>query len=264
MKISQKIFQVKAWFKYRLLAKNKHGLHSPFVYRWYSNIADTQKEYYAFNALRDLRNDLTRQNQKVNIVDFGAGSSISNQRIKKVSSILSHSVKSELAAQRLFKMVDMAQPKTTLELGTSLGITTLYLAMAKREAIVYTLEGSPEIFALAQHHRNSLGINNIEGIEGPFMKTLPPLLQRVDSLDFVFLDGHHQKQATMDYWTMIHPKLSSKAVVVIDDIHWSIGMQEAWEEIKNSPKVRVSIDLYDMGVVFLDVELNSQHFILSV
>jgi predicted O-methyltransferase YrrM len=264
LKIFQKIFQVKAYLKYLFSAQNKHGLHSPFVYRWYSNLVDKQKEYYSFEALRELRYQNSKQHRKLRINDFGAGSSVNNGSSKRISSILAQAVKPESSAIRLFKMVDMAQPAVILELGTSLGLTTLYMALAKKQAKVYTLEGSPEIFEVALQNRRSLKVENIIGIEGPFHKTLPDLLAKVEHLDFVFIDGHHQKEATLGYFKMILSKLSSKAVVVVDDIHWSNGMEEAWNEIIQSDKVRISIDLYDMGVAFFDEEFKKQHFILKV
>lgn len=264
MKISQKIFQAGAYFKYLLKAQNKHGLHSPFVYRWYSNIVAKNKEYYSFAALRELRYQNSVQDRKLKILDYGAGSSINNASSKKISTILAQSVKPEQSAIRLFKMVDMAQPAVVLELGTSLGLTTLYLAMAKTDATVYTLEGSPEIFEMAEQNRRAMGVKNIVGIEGPFHKTLPDLLEKLRQLDFVFIDGHHQREATINYFNQIVPKLGKKAVVVVDDIHWSKGMEAAWNEIRMNARVKVSIDLYDMGVVFFDEELNKQHFILRV
>lgn len=246
------------------MAKNRHGLHSPFVYRWYENIADPHKEYYAFNALRELRNDLSRDSGVLKIEDFGAGSSNSNQREKKISTILAHSVKSESSAQRLFKMVDMAAPEIILELGTSLGLTTLYLAKSRPGAKIYTLEGSPEICAVAKKHFERFGAGNVTALEGPFDRILPGLLSQLPKIDFVFLDGNHQFDSTLNYWTMILPKLSEKAVVVVDDIHWSQGMQDAWQEIIKHERVRVSIDLFEMGVLFLDKELSRQEFILKV
>ena len=264
LRVFQKIFQVKAWLKYRWRAGNRHGLHSPFVYRWYENIADSRKEYYVFNDLRDLRNELSLNTTMLPIQDFGAGSSLNNRKKKKVSQILSHSVKAESSGQRLFKMADMAEPGVILELGTSLGLSTLYLAMARKKSKVYTLEGSPEIHQLAKQNFEKLGAKNIMALEGNFDLVLPTLLSTLPEVDFVFMDGNHQYDSTLKYWEWLLPKLSRKAVVVLDDIHWSKGMQDAWEEILKSNRVRISVDLYDMGVLFLDPELKRQDFVLSV
>jgi len=264
LRILQKIFQASAWIRYKFSGKNLHGLHSPFVYRWYQNLIDTEKEYYCFSRLRDLRNEMQLDTSKINIVDFGAGSSMMNSKSKKISQILSHSVKGEQAAQRLFKMVDMAQPKIVLELGTSLGITTAYLASACVNAKVYTLEGSPELYDLARKNHLKLGLKNIVGLQGEFESNLNLLLSQNEPIDFVFLDGNHQMEATLNYWKMLLPKLGTQAVVVFDDIHWSEGMERAWQSIVKSSQVSISIDLYDMGVVFLNKEFEKQHFTLLV
>jgi predicted O-methyltransferase YrrM len=74
-------------------------------------------------------------------------------------------------------------------------------------------------------------------------------------LDFVFFDANHQKQPTLQYFNQCIAKANKNGIFVFDDIHWSEGMEQAWEIVKQHPKVTTSIDLYHMGILFFNPEL---------
>ena len=40
-------------------------------------------------------------------------------------------------------------------------------------------------------------------------------------------------------------------------------MEEAWNEIKNHEKVRVSIDLFKMGLIFFKKELSYEQYVIK-
>ena len=158
-------------------------------------------------------------------------------------------------------MVKYYQPATVVELGTSLGITTSYLSLAKADANLITMEGSGEIARIAKLNFKTLGLKNIELIEGNFDNTLSPNVSRLSSVDFAFIDGNHRKEPTERYFRELLPKTNNDSILVFDDIHWSSEMEAAWETIKNNTAVTCSIDLFFIGLVFFRKEFQEkQHF----
>ena len=161
----------------------------------------------------------------------------------------------------LYRIARFFKPRTILELGTSFGITTSYLAKAAPAAKVYTLEGSPAIARIARQNFSSLSIHNITLVEGDFDNTLSPLLGRLQAVDLAFVDGNHQKIPTISYFEQLLEKKNEDSVFIFDDIYWSPGMEEAWKAIKDHAAVTLSIDLFFVGIVFFKQGFKEkQHF----
>lgn len=249
------------FIKYKAKAHNLHGLHSPFVYNLYENVIGSEQQYYFFLNAEILRNDLLQNETTIEKIELGTG----NKRNKKirVSKIAKTALKSSKEAQLMFKLVNYFQPKNILEIGTSLGLTTSYIAAANSNSNVVTLEGCPNTLAIAKSNFEKLRINNVTTQLGNFDEILPMVLNEFPILDFVFFDGNHRYQPTINYFNLCLNKSNENSVFVFDDIHWSAEMTEAWEEIKKHKKVSVTIDLFSVGLVFFRSQQVKQHFILK-
>jgi predicted O-methyltransferase YrrM len=180
---------------------------------------------------------------------LGAGSHVNNNRQKKISDIAHNALKPPKLAQLLYRLAADWKPRNIIELGTCLGTTTLYLQKAAPDAKVYTLEGCPETAKIAVE---TFGKGEIAAkpIVGNFDDTLAGVIDGLPELDLVFVDGNHQKDATLKYFEWCLPKVHENTLLIFDDIYWSEGMKEAWEEIKNHPQVSVTVDLFWIGLVF--------------
>ena len=255
--------QASRYLKYYLTAGNAHGLHSPFVYDLYTRVITNPHPYYVFEDIEELRLDLLDSEGMIDVTDFGAGSRVFKSNRRSVAKIARHVVKSAKYGTLLFRLVNHFKPRQILELGTSLGITTLYLAMADRNSEVHTLEGCPETLAVAKAQFETMDAKHIRTYEGPFEKQLPLALSNLEALDFAFIDGHHTKAATLDYFEQCLPKVHAGTVMVMDDIHWSDEMEEAWKTLKAHPRVTISIDLFQVGLIFFREEHEEkEHFTL--
>ena len=215
---------------------------------------EDRRDYYAFTSIETLRKLLLKDNKQLNINDLGAGSKIVKGKKRKIKSIASTSLSSPSSCQILFKIVNLFKPNTILEVGTSLGISTLYQHFAAMNAKFITLEGADEIADQAKKNFKKLNVNSIDLIRGDFNETLPIALKKLETLDYLFLDGNHRKAPTLSYFEQCLEFAHEKSIFVIDDIYWSEEMTEAWEEIKSHPKVTLSIDLFFFGVVFFRKE----------
>jgi len=262
--MQQKLYQIKQYIKHLRNAKSRfgHGVHSPFVYELIEQVFNHQGRYYAFHKIEQVREQLLKEKKIITIEDFGAGSSQTKSNKRAISDIARSALLQKEHAQLLFRLVNRFRPSTILELGTSLGTTTAYLALARKTAQVYTFEGSPEISRIAKRNLDYIKLKNVQLITGPFDKKLPLALDRIETVDFAFIDGNHTYEATIRYFEMLLNKSSERSVFVFDDIYWSEGMTKAWKQIIKHPKVTISIDLFRMGIIFFRPESTKEDFII--
>lgn len=242
-----------------------HGVHSPFVFDFIKNILNRNINKAEYIAIEQERESLKQNEKMLTLQDFGAGSVIENTKQRTVSSIAKNSLKSKKYAQLIYKIAKHYQPKRILELGTCLGITTAYLAQANDEAVITTMEGANEVANEAQLVFNTLKLHNIEIVKGNFDNTLPDCIahwkQTGEKLDLVFVDGNHREEATINYFMQLLPLMHNDSIMIFDDVHWSKGMENAWETITNHSAVTLSIDLFFIGIVFFKNEFKQkQHF----
>jgi predicted O-methyltransferase YrrM len=239
-----------------------HGMHSPFVFDFIINVLNDKKEYSAYTSIEQLRNQLKKDNRILEIKDFGAGSVVNKTNHRSVAEIARNAAKPKKLAQLLFRIVNYYQPKTMIELGTSLGISAAYIASGNANGKLITIEGSKAIAEIADKNFRSLGLSNIELITGNFDIILPHILEKI-SPGFVFIDGNHRAAPTLNYFQQLLEKRSESSLFIFDDIHWSSEMESAWEEIKNHPSVLLTIDLFFIGLVFFRPEFKvKQDFII--
>jgi len=177
-----------------------------------------------------------------------------------LSQIAKTSLTSPRYARRLYHLVINMKASTMLEIGSSLGFTTAYLALANPNARIITLEGCPELCRKAREHYNRIGISNIEVMEGRFEETLPVALEKLGTVDLIYLDGNHHKESMLKYYEQCQTHINTKTVMVLDDIHASKGMEEAWDLIRARQEVRISLDLFYTGWLFYRKESSRQHF----
>ncbi len=260
--MSEQLRQIGSFIGHLVKARTRHGVHSPFVYDLIERVLRPRDEFPEFRAIEALRDDLLSSEQTIRVNDLGAGSRVFDLPIRRVADTARTALKQPQQAALLFRLARYFDVATVLELGTSFGISTLYLARGAENGRVHTIEGCPQTYRIAQHHFEQLRQRNIIPVLGSFRTKLPEVLQRIDRLDLAFLDGHHAKEPTVDYFEQCLAKSHNNSVFVLDDIHWSKGMEEAWEAIKSHPRVTVTIDLYNMGLVFLRSEQAKEHFTL--
>ncbi|SNC74710.1 Predicted O-methyltransferase YrrM [Hymenobacter gelipurpurascens] len=257
------LFQVLSYLRFLLRSGNTHGLHSPFVFGLYAHVVGHTGHFAAFEAIETRRQELLSSQKAIQVRDFGAGSHTGAGRTRRLRGIARTAAKPRVLAQLLFRLVNHFQPRTVLELGTSLGLTTAYLASADSRAHVLTFEGCPQTAEVARETFSGLGLHNVELVEGNLDETLAPALAALARpVDFAFFDGNHRYEPTMRYFELMNQHRTEDSVFVLDDIHWSEEMTRAWEAIKQHPEVTLTIDLFFIGLVFFRRKQPKQHFIL--
>ena len=217
-----------------------------------------------FEELKKLRKQLSVSAEMIAVTDFGAGSKKLNSTHRSIKQIVTHGIAPQKQAEFLYRFINFLNPKTVIELGTSVGLTSLYLSKAAPKAAVYTLEGCANLSRFSSELFKTHHVNNITSITGNFNDTLPTLLNALTTVDVLYIDGNHAYEPTMRYFELALQKKNDQSVFIFDDINWSEGMQQAWKEICSHPEVTLSLDFFFFGVVFFRREhKQKEHFILK-
>lgn len=264
--MNNKIFQVVEFIRYQIKASNSkgHGIHSPFLYEMVTQIFNNKNHFSDYSIIEKERKKLLSNQREIDVEDLGAGSIIIKTKKRKVKDIARTSLKPPKYAQLLYRLVKHYQYKSILELGTSLGITSAYLAKANHQATVYTFEGATTIATQAKQVLQNLKCSNVEISLGNFDETLPLFLSQFNKpLDFVFIDGNHQYEPTLNYFNQLLPHLQENSLVVLDDIHWSKPMHSAWKKIIQHAAVTMSVDLFVIGILIFRKDIKvKQDFVV--
>ncbi|MEI7499810.1 MAG: class I SAM-dependent methyltransferase [Bacteroidota bacterium] len=262
--MSRQIEAVVGYLKHSFKVQSKYHIHSPFVFDFYNQVLQNGRENPQYRVVNRLRKELETVSRFIKRKDLGANSKdySCDQRFVRVKDIAHHSSVSRKKGELLFRLIRHYKPSTILELGTSLGISTIYLSLAAPESRIITIEGCIDLANLARMNFDKAGLKNVHVITGNFDEMLGVAFVEMPSPDLIFFDGNHKKEPTLAYFNQSLQHIHPGTVLIIDDIHWSAGMTEAWNIIRCHPKVKVSIDTYHMGIIFFKEELSKEDFTL--
>jgi predicted O-methyltransferase YrrM len=255
------LWRVKQYTKYISKAKNRHGIHSPFVYQLLDEVIYDKTNYPEYEQVESTRHGLLNRKDEIEITDLGAGSTINTSNRRKVADIAKNSAKGGKWGELLFRLAKHFQPETMVELGTSLGIGALYQSLGNSGGKLTTFEGCPNTAAIAREQFAKANVNPTI-VEGNFDNTLQSFLDSTEKLDWAFIDGNHQQEPTIRYFEQCLAKCHNDSVLLFDDIYWSKGMAEAWQNIKADERVTVTLDLFQVGIVFLRKQQPKQDFVI--
>lgn len=220
----------------------------------------SQDDENIFKKIEEIREEIKAQNRPIELNDYGAGNPEDQRNeqqmyegVKKVTNtydLCSIGLKNEWARE-LYLLIKENKPKNILELGTCCGFSSIYMSEANESSTIFTIEGDCNVAEIARQNMLKAKCNNIKQFIGKFQDILEDVLEEIEEVDFAFIDGHHDKEATIKYYYQIKPYLSSNAIVVFDDISWSTGMEEAWNQIKQDIDIKEYQDLKKLGICYM-------------
>ena len=252
------MYQLIAYIKFLFNATNQHGVHSPFIFEFVTKCLYDTKKHEAYAKINQYRSDLLRSSILLQVNDLGEGSRVLDSNQRQVSKMIKTSSSSKKGSKLLLRLSKYFGFQNVLELGTSLGMGTFALALAHPKTSVTTIEGCANTSGFAKLKLDHQATKNVEFLVGNFADVIPDLKE--DHYDFIFFDGHHNKDATIQYFESLLPKAHNETLFVFDDIYWSKGMTEAWEYIKGHHSVSVTVDCFRLGFVFFRKEQANEHF----
>lgn len=251
--------RVRVLVRYISKAKTRHGIHSPFVYEFIEQVIQNRSGLGAANEVESLRRDLLNDQSLINYDDFGATGQSGHFTVSK---ICKKAAKSPLYTRLLYRISKKYKPTNILELGTSLGISASALATGNRNSHIISIEGSKEITEKAKANFEKLNLDSVQVIHGLFDEVLPTILINDIKFDLIYIDGNHSYEATKRYVEMLKPFLADQACIILDDIHWSAGMEKIWDELVNNSEITLSIDLFQIGLIWINRPQPKEHFVL--
>jgi predicted O-methyltransferase YrrM len=240
-------------------------VHSPFVFDLVTKCFYDKTKFPEYEVLKQYRNSLLANKNTIEVTDFGAGSRVFKSNSREISKIAQTAGISVKNAELLLRIVRYFQPESILEIGTSLGIATSALSLGNTSSKIISLEGCPKTQeqAKAQFQVSNLETKNIEFVNTEFSSYLKNFQLPTSNFQLIYFDGNHSKKATLEYFELLLPTITNNSVWIFDDIHWSTEMEDAWETIKKHPKVKVTIDTFQWGIVFFRAEQEKEHFIIN-
>jgi predicted O-methyltransferase YrrM len=256
------LFQIKSYLQFLWKSKNEHAVHSPFVFHLVTKCFYDKKPKPEYSILKEYKNSLLENKNTIEVTDFGAGSKVFKSNTRQISKIAKTAGITQKRAELLFRITNYFQPESILEIGTSLGLATSALALGNPKAKIITLEGCPETANQCQLQLQKFNINNVELIATEFSTYFKTQNPKPKTQDLIYFDGNHSKKATLDYFKLLLPTITNETLWIFDDIHWSPEMEAAWEIIKTHPKVTVTIDTFQWGLVFFRKEQPKEHFVI--
>ena len=285
------IYRVGSYLRHCLTAQHTggHGIHSPYLFEWVRLVMSDENSYYAWHEIEKVRAKMLADTREVEFMDYGAG----RKRVsledgsgtayglvyrdhRRVSDIAKGSLAKKKYAQMLARLVNwlgrplLTSPSrggignglTIVELGTSLGVTTAYLAAMDKRNKVITYEGCPAVAEIAKENWRALGIMNVDCRVGEI--DIEALANDLERVDVAFIDANHTYAGTRAYFKVLAEKVHTKSVLVVDDIHYNREMEKAWREICEDERVTSTMDLYQMGLVFFDKDYWKRDYRIKV
>jgi predicted O-methyltransferase YrrM len=252
------------FLKYALLSRHRlgYGIHSPFVFDLVSRVFRNKIDPDIVLNIENIRKQLLSDKRSIYIHDLGSGSGDRNTNLRKVSYIARNSAVPRKYGILLSRMAKEFGKPTIVEFGTSLGISTMYMAASCPEAIVYTIEGCRATSEIANENFRLAGIGNVRVFNGSFDEVLPLIKSTISEPGLVFIDGNHKKGPLIRYCMQMAEISCNSTVVIVDDIYSSFEMAEAWKELKQLKKVTLTLDIFRMGFLFFREGLNNVDYII--
>lgn len=245
--------------------RSGHGIHSPYVYDFVRKVIYNEDDIKPpENILRSVKL-LRRRQDKLKINDLGAGSRINNSDTRGISSIVKKSSVSLKQGALLLRLSTWYKPDTILELGTGLGISTAFLAAGSPSSKIHTIEGSFEKYTFAKKFLADSGFPSVELLNREFQDLYPDLVNKAKGRILLFIDGDHRYESSLTRsLALLKREDISEAILILDDIYWSKGMERAWRELMEVPEAVISIDMFYFGIIIKRSDIARQHFKIKI
>lgn len=253
-----------------------HGIHSPYLFQFVNGVVFNGDRVDVPETILRAHTDLRKERSFIPSADekvfLGAQSKVDSKEVRTIQSFVRRSSVNKAQGALLFRIVHWLNPEMIMELGTGLGVSTIYLAAGLGEDSdphlglfkVHTIEGDPARAVFSQELFKRLGLNGVKVHCGDVEKKVKELAAQLPGRFLVFVDANHKYDPTLRYLRLFINATSEESLIVLDDIYWSKGMCRAWNEVISWPEVRVSLDLFHMGILLLRKDLHKTHLKIKI
>lgn len=244
------LFKTTSYLRFLLAAQKKSNVQNKFLAALCAKVLNNTSSPPKSEDIEQHRQELLKSKAWLDVFDIGVGKTRPPKR--KIKRITEKSVSNTKKSWLLFNLVQFVKPDSIIELGTSFGVSAMYLALAAPDKDVYTVEACTQTLAIAQNAFEKLKFDNINASNASFEAELPNILKNIGKVDLIYFDGNHTKEATLKYFDAALPYVHEDTVFIFDDIHQTLPMYKAWKKIKANDKVSCTVNLFQMGLVFFN------------
>jgi predicted O-methyltransferase YrrM len=152
----------------------------------------------------------------------------------------------------LYLVAKNFQSKFAIELGSCAGISAIYLASSPYIKNLITVGGSEPLANIAQESLKKYPY--VKVVNSFFDEAIESEIEETNKkIDLAFIDGHHEKVATIHYYNRLLPFFEPGSVVIFDDISWSHDMHKAWNILSKRKEFSHAMDCGAVGVCILNI-----------
>jgi precorrin-6B methylase 2 len=255
------IYPAVAYFRHLLTASGTagHGVHSPYAFDFLTTVVRGSTDGRINREIETLRREMLSDTRRIRVTDLGAGSVTGVGDERGVAEIARTSALPKREAGLLARMIQGTEHRAQstglrdegiiMELGTSLGISTLALALAAPERKVVTVEGCPALAEIARENLRRHGASNAVVINMEFSAAFNRLKEEGQRISFAFIDGNHHGMALTEYVRKI-AEMGEEMTIVLDDIHLTKEMYLAWQSLAASGAAPATMETLRLGILF--------------
>jgi predicted O-methyltransferase YrrM len=237
------------FLQFSIHARTLDELDSPLLYQLAASLYHPPSILRtAERELLELRKTLRKDFTRIPNGSYGAGSRAGAGKSPTVGSLIDSAVSRPFKCRQLCSLIDYFGARHVLELGTSLGIMTRYMAQMPSVEYIHTVEGNP---AIAQYTRDHIFKNEskIWLEQNSFRSAIHSLISNERRFDLIYLDGSHTFTDTIEFVDLLNSILKDDGIIVVDDLYWSDQMGKAWEHILSNNTFNLKINCFHYGVI---------------
>jgi len=261
MHISRFFFRISSYWNYLLHAQNNAYIHSPFVFDFYQNVVLGGQ--ILDQDIISYKTYLASNNTKLHLNTIGAKKGNTAKYSRSVASHFQLTKTSKKEGALLFRIVSHYAIQNAIELGTSLGVSSLYIAKGNSHIKLKTIDFNTDTSEVLDQFLKNRSIQNIEIIIGTFEEQVARVAEQIKPIQLAYIDGDHSYEATIKNLDTISAHLDKTFFIVLDDIRWSKGMWRAWKQLIKNPLYNFTFDMGSIGVLIrIPNNATKQHYYL--
>jgi predicted O-methyltransferase YrrM len=180
---------------------------------------------------------------------------------KEIVGVVGHESIRPKQGALLFRLTNHFHSKSILQIGVSMGLSTLYLTSYKQGVKCVAMEKRPEYAAVARWVYEKAARTPIDLRIGDYHTILPGILEEMKIVDFIFFNTSRDTSNASLFNTCVE-HAQSNTVFVFEGIKSNCSMRKLWEMVCAHPEVTVTLDLYSMGIVFFNKKLHKRNYIV--
>jgi len=233
-----------------------HGIHSPFLFYLITEVIENKEKLPQFKSFKQLKKKV------LDLIDDSSDSSVKkiydqfDIRYTKPKKLFKKVELPEKYRQIVFHLIGEFKPSLIVHYGPTLGVNLAALATANLESHIYQLINDPFCELISKRLLNDSANSNIQFIHENSVPEIIP--------EFALLNCFSEPALSQSIIQNYINQHSDDGVLIIRGIHESKEMESIWQNTIADQNIRVSLDLFEIGIILFRKGLQKENFILKV